>query len=330
VDPEANITAWYAAILAGEPYTLPIDHALIHEAAQHHSPYYLLAGAYGFHRLAPAPLLISNGFTDDVFPGDEALRYYNLERKLYPHDPISVFLADVGHQRADNKPADDALLVPRVEAFFNHYVKGVGPKPVLGVTAVTQRCPSTLPSQGPYHAASWQALQTGAVNYTSKPAQTVLSVGGNPLVGKTFDPVFGGLACTTAPSTNEGPGVATYDLPAATGHGYTLLGAPTVTADLKVTGTSSSAYLAERLLDVNPKTKTETLLARAVYRIDPKHPNGRQTFQLHPNAWHFAAGHVARLELLGEDAPYSRPANGVFTISVSNLHLRLPVHGESR
>ncbi|HWA67954.1 MAG TPA: CocE/NonD family hydrolase [Mycobacteriales bacterium] len=326
VDPQANITAWYVAILAGEPYTLPIDHALLRQASEYHSPYYLLGGDYRMRREAPAPLLISNGFTDDVFPADEALRYYNLERRLYPHDPISLFFGDVGHQRADNKPADDAQLQPRVEAFFNHYVKGSAPAPALGVTAMTQSCPVSTKSAGPFHAATWAALHPTAVTYRSASVRTLLSVSGSPLVGKTFDPVFGGLACTTAPSTGQGPGVASYSLPVARGNGYTLLGAPTVTADLTVTGTTSSAYLAERLLDVNPATKTETLVARGLYRIDPKHPDGRQTFQLHPAGWHFAAGHVAKLELLGEDAPYSRPANGVYSVSVSNLELTLPTH----
>ena len=38
----------------------------------------------------------------------------------------------------------------------------------------------------------------------------------------------------------------------------------------------------------------------------------RQVFQLHPNGWHFAAGHVAKLELLGAD---SDPAGlGGFTV----------------
>jgi hypothetical protein len=113
-------------------------------------------------------------------------------------------------------------------------------------------------------------------------------------------------------------------LPAATGAGYTLLGSPAVTADLNVTG--EFAYVASRLLDVDPATNTETLVARGVYRIDPNVPNGRQVFQLHPGAWHFAAGHVPKLELLGQDSPYTRASNGVFSISVSNLSLRLPVH----
>jgi dienelactone hydrolase len=323
-DPQANVTAWYASIDAGEPYTTPLDRELIRQGARFHSPYYLLRGAYGMRREPPAPMLLANGFTDDVFPADEVLRYYNLERSLYPHDPIKLLLADIGHQRADNKPADDALLPPRIKTFFDHYVKGTGPRPALGVTAVTQRCPANLRSEGPYHAKTWKALQPGTVTYRSKARQTVLSTGGNPLVSKAFDPVAGGLACTTAPSTNQGLGIATYRLPAAKGSGYTLLGSPTITANLELTG--KYAYLAGRLLDVNPVTKTEVLVARGVYRLDPDDPNGRQTFQLHPGAWRFANGHIPVLQLLGMDEPYTRPSNFPFSIAVSNLRLRLPTH----
>ncbi len=324
LNPQADLTTWFTALNAGEPYTTAQDKYQLRQIAQFHSPYYLLDGAYGTGREAPAPLLIANGFTDDVFPADEALRYYNLERSLYPSDPIGLFFADIGHQRADNKPADDALLAPRIKAFFDHYVKGTRPQPTLGVTALTQTCPSSVASRGPYHAATWAALHPGEVDFNSKPAQTILSTAGSSTISKAFDPVLGGLACTTAPATDEGAGVATYRLPTAAGSGYTLLGSPTVIADLDVTG--KFAYIAARLLDVDPATNTETLVARGVYRIDPNAPDGLQAFQLHPGAWHFAAGHVAELELLGRDAPYLRPSNGVFSISVSNLQLRLPVH----
>ena len=95
-------------------------------------------------------------------------------------------------------------------------------------------------------------------------------------------------------------------------------------ADLNVTG--EYAYVAARLVDVDPETNAKTLVARGVYRPDPDAPDGRQTFQLHPNGWRFAAGHIPQLELLGQDTPYSRPSNGTFSIEVSNLQLRLPVH----
>jgi hypothetical protein len=68
---------------------------------------------------------------------------------------------------------------------------------------------------------------------------------------------------------------------------------------------------------------TQTLIARALYRPTG---SGRVVFQLHANAWHFAAGHIVKLQLQGRDGPYARQSNGSFTITVSKLDLRLPVH----
>ncbi len=327
VDPQADTLTWFANFTRGEPYTTPADKYMVRQWGQFRSAYYLLDGAYGTRRETPAPLLLSNGFTDDIFPVTEDLRYYNYVRAHYPSDPISLFAFDGGHPRGQNKVADDLQLPTRIKAFLDHYVKGTGRQPTLGVTALTQTCPISVPSGGPYHAATWAALHPGEVVYSSKPAQAILSSAGDPAISHAFDPVFAashGASCATAPATDQGAGVASYRLPAATGSGYTLLGSPTVIADLHVTG--KFAYIAARLLDVNPATNTETLVARGVYRIDPKAPDGLQVFQLNANGWHFAAGHVAKLELLGQDAPYARPSNGVFSISVSQLQLRLPVH----
>jgi hypothetical protein len=323
-DPDADVVNWFAHVSAGEPYDPVEDRRISEQFARFRSPYYLLAGAYGFDQVMPAPLFLANGFTDDVFPVDEVLRYHDLARSLYPSTPIAVLLFDVGHQRANSKPADITLLRTGIREFFDHYVKGTGPQPTLGVTALTQTCPNTTASGGPYVADTWAALHPGDVNYSDGATRTILSAGGDPAVAAAFDPVSGGLACTTAPAADEGSGVATYELPTVTGAGYTLLGAPTVTADLNVTG--EFAYVAARLLDVDPAANTKTLVARGLYRIDPDAPNGRQTFQLHANGWDFASGHIPRLELLGRDAPYARPSNGTFSIAVSNLELRLPVH----
>jgi ABC-2 type transport system ATP-binding protein len=327
VNPQADTMTWFANFTRGEPYNTAVDKYMVTQWARYRSAYYLLDGAYGTRREAPAPLLFANGFTDDIFPVGENLRYYNFVRSHYPSEPIALFAFDGGHPRGQNKLADDLQLPTRIKAFLDHYVKGTGPQPRMGVTALTQTCPKSSRSGGPYHAATWTALHPGEVDYRSKANQTILSTAGDPTISETFDPVAGqkvGGACAPAPATDQGAGVATYRLPAATGSGYTLLGSPTVIANLKVTG--KYAYIAARLLDVNPATNTETLVARGVYRIDPKAPNGLQVFQLNANGWHFAAGHVAKLELLGQDAPYLRPSNGVFSISVSKLQLRLPVH----
>jgi X-Pro dipeptidyl-peptidase (S15 family) len=330
---DSDIAEWAAALDAGEPYDgESLIESVVQQIAQFHSPYYVLDGAFGAVEEAPPPLMLLNGFTDDLFPVDEALRYYNFERSRYPNDPIALLDFDGGHMRGSNKPADVAYAKARVAAFISYYLTGEGPKPLLGATAMTQTCPSSAPSGGPYWASTWAGLHPGEVDYSSAASQTILSTAGNPAVSATFDPIVSdglsntgtSMACLTAPATPEGPGVATYRLPAATGSGYTLLGAPTVVADLNVTG--EYPYIAERLLDVDPASNTETLVARGDYRLDPDSPDGLQVFQLHPGAWHFAAGHIPELELLGRDAPYLRPSNGAFSITVSDLQLRLPVH----
>jgi X-Pro dipeptidyl-peptidase (S15 family) len=321
-NPQADVTTWYGSLNAGEPYdTNSEDQSIVAQIARYHSAYYLLDGAYGTAKEAPAPLLIANGFTDDLFPVDEAVRYYNLERSLYPSDPIGLFDFDGGHMRGQNKPAELALLTSHIQAFFDHYVKGTGAAPRLGATALTQTCPASAPAGGPFAAPTWSALHPGEVDYSSSAAQTILSGSGSATISAAIDPIAGQGACASVSAADQGAGVATYRLPAATGNGYTLLGAPTVSADLSATGTFP--MIAERLWDVNPTSNTETLVARGVYRITS---SGPQVFQLHPGAWHFAVGHIPKLELLSQDSPYARTSNGKFSISVSALALALPVH----
>lgn len=313
----------FSVATAGEPYNPALTGPMLAEQAKFTSPLYLLAGSYGLPKRQPAPIFFGHGFTDDIFWADQVLLYSNVARTLYPNTPIEVLFGDIGHQRAQSKPADLALMRSRIRAFFDHYVKGSGPKTPLGFTALTQTCPKDAPSGGPYSAPTWATLHPGVVRFSSAAPQTIQSSGGNPAAAAAFDPVMGGLSCTAAPAADEGPGVATYRLPTPTGAGYTLLGSPTVTADLRVSG--DYAYIAARLVDVDPATNTKTLVARGAYRIDPKSPDGRRTFQLSANGWRFAPGHMAQLELLGRDFPFLRASNGVFSIAVSNLELKLPV-----
>jgi hypothetical protein len=111
----------------------------------------------------------------------------------------------------------------------------------------------------------------------------------------------------------------------------TLLGAPTVQASLQVTDDSSQApyvtgpaggtQLDARLWDVAPNGSA-LLLTRLLYR--PR-VAGPQKFQLHPIGYRVPAGHHLALELRGSDAPYGRPSNEPFVITVGALHLTLPV-----
>jgi predicted acyl esterase len=310
-DPGADLTGWYALINAGEPYdSNPLANSLVDEIAAHHSSYYI------DHSQPPAPLLIQNGWNDDLFPVDEAVRFYNRTRAQYPGDPISLFLMDDGHARSQNKPADEALFLQRLNAWFDHYLKGAGATPASTAEALTTTCGG--PSEGPFQAGSWQDLSPGEIRFGGVTAQTVLPAAGDPSIGTTFDPIAGSGACATASGADQA-GAANYRL-AVPAPGFTLLGSPTVIADLAVTGTDSE--LAARLLDVLPGGK-ERLVARGLLR--PGDGGEGVVFQQHPQGYRFAGGDTVKLELLPADAPYSRPSNTQVPITVSNLELRLPV-----
>jgi hypothetical protein len=264
-------------------------------------------------------LLISNGWTDDLFPADEALRFYNRTKDLYPKAFVGLEFLDYGHQRGQNKPADTAVLAARQRQFFDYYLKGQGDKPFGGVQVLTQTCGT--PSGGPYSADNWKDIAPGEVRYDDQPEQFVVS-GGDPRAGQAFDPITGGGACASA-TDQDFPGTAVYRLPKATGDGYTLVGAATIIANIQ--STSPNNQLAARLLDVAPDG-SETLVSRGLFRPDWNSYGKRQLFQLHPGGWHFAAGHQAKLELLAFDSPYARPSQGQTPVGIAHLELRLPVH----
>jgi predicted acyl esterase len=319
-DAGADLNQWYALTGAGEPYDAnPQTRSVVDEIAFHHSSYYIDESE------APAPLFIANGFTDDLFPGDEAIRFYNRLRAHYPNSPIKLMFGDWGHQRGQNKTADIAVKNAAVDAWFDYYLKGVGSRPANDASALTQTCPSSAKSLGPFTAPTWAALAPGQVRLLSAGSQTILSAGGDPTVNRTVDPIAGGGACATTAS-GDLQGTATYRFPAAAGGGYTLLGSPTIQGNFGVTdatGNPSDAQIAARLWDVAPGGGAQTLVARALYR--PR-GSGLEVFQLHPNGYRFGAGHVAKLELLGNDEPYGRTSNGAFSITATNLDIRLPVN----
>jgi Acetyl xylan esterase (AXE1) len=319
-DPDADVNGWINRLRAGEPYdgdALVAD--MIDELTTHHSSYYIDDSQ------PPAPMLISSGYTDDLFPADEALRYYHRTRDTHPGTPLSLFFGNFGHQRAENRPADADLLRSREDAWLDFYVKGTGSTPFQGVEAQTQTCPDTVPSGGPVSAANWALLAPGEVRFTGKPTKVISPDAGSIEIASTFDPVSSGQDPCRRASGADQAGAASYRLPAAKS-AYTMMGAATVIAD--ISSPTPNSELVARLLDVAPDGQ-ESLVNRAILR--PAVGSARQVFQLHPNGWQFAQGHVPKLELLPRDrgssilASYARPADGQGQIEVSNLELRLPV-----
>jgi acetyl esterase/lipase len=312
VDPDSDVLGWVARADRGEPYEDPEAQALVRGIERFHAAFHIDSS------VPPPPLFIGTGFTDDLFPIDESLRFVERMRRDHPSVPWQLLMGDFGHQRASNKPADRKRLLDSIRAWMDYWLRRQGRRPYLGVTATTQTCPRTAPSAGPFRARTFERLARSAVRYRAPGPQTIASAGGDPQVAAAIDPAAGGGDACATTRTDPSPGTAVYSLQPS--NGWTLLGAPVVSATLAVSG--QAAQIAARLWDVAPDGKSQTLVARGTYR--PFGSGKTETFRLHANGWRFEKGHVPKLELLGADFPYTRPSNGVFTIDVKSLQLRLP------
>jgi fermentation-respiration switch protein FrsA (DUF1100 family) len=313
VDPSADLTTQFAIVNRGEPVG-DDQRGVAEEIFNHHQGFGLPRSAAGV-----APLLIQNGWTDDLFPPPEALRVYNDLRAGDPGANVALQFGDLGHMRGQNKKNADVVLNDQGSAFLDQYVARAGSDaPAPGsVTAFTQTCPKDANAGGPFRAASWPALHPGAVRKSFPGSQTVDSAGGDPQTGSAIDPVTGGGACAQVADKDD-PGTAVYRIPVD--KAFTLLGLPTVQA--KITTQGTGGQLPSRLWDVGPDGK-QTLVSRTSYRLEDNQ-TGPLTFQLYGNGYRFEAGHVAKLELLGRDSPYLRASNGPFSVQVSDLTLELP------
>jgi fermentation-respiration switch protein FrsA (DUF1100 family) len=308
-NPDADLTGDLALVNAGEPASAEAV-ARLHEIYAHHQ-------AYGLPG-SPSPLLIENGWTDDLFPPEHAVRIYNGVRSGHPGATVNLQFGDLGHSRGSNKPTVNQPFNDQGAAFLDYFLRAAGTAPSPGtVTAYTQTCPASAPDGGPYTASSYKHLAKGQVGFGSASTQTVTS-SGDPSASQQFDPIAGTSdACKTI-TPQSAPGTATYT---HTSSGFTLLGLPTVTATINTIG--DFGELDSMLFDVAPNG-SERLISRGAYRLT-NNQTGTVTFQLHGNGYYFPAGDQIKLQLLGRDAPYLRASNNAgFVVGVSNLTVTLP------
>ena len=221
---------------------------------------------YGTALEPPAPLLIANGFTDDLFPVDEALRYYNLDRaRCIRRTRSRSSMATSATSAPTTSLPTSRSCQPRSRAFFDYYLKRVGATPRSASPRRSRPAPRRTVPAVRSRPPTWAGLHPGEVDFSSSAiadrSPRAPATRRSPR-RSTRSPARARAQPSRA--TDQGSGVATYRLPAARGSGYTLLGSPTVIARLAVTGPFPE--LAARLWDVNPDTNTETLVARALYR----------------------------------------------------------------
>jgi pimeloyl-ACP methyl ester carboxylesterase len=303
----ANIRQWKAVTDAGEPET-PAMLRVGRELTGYHS----IAGVSG----VPAPLLVQNGWTDDLFPAPEALRVWRMFRRT-KGALVALQLGDFGHPRGANKDAVEVALNAQGARFLAQHVKGKGRGPKHGeVTAYTQTCPREAPAGGPFRARSWAKLHPKGLRLSASGAQTVTSDGGDPAIATALNPIGGRPPCEPLPAADPaGTAIASKSV----GKPFTLLGMPTVRARVRTSG--RGGFIAARLWDVSGDT--QTLVSRGVYRLEDNQ-RGEVVFQLFGNGWRFAKGHTAKLELLGNDPTFLRTSNFDFSVRVSELRVDLP------
>jgi predicted acyl esterase len=320
-DPEADPNSWYYLQARGEPWGPGFE-----QVANQIYDYHDAAGISSSG--TPAPLLIESGWTDDIFPVEQALRVYNQVRAS--GGDVALMFGDVGHAIASNKQNTALAFGQEATRFFAANLKYEGEPPKNGsVTAYTQTCPKSAPDGGPFAAKEWPKLATGTLTLGSSESKTFTSVGASSTIAKEFDPFeevrkeraegnpyANGNVCKETKSETE-PNTATYTM---TSPGFTMMGLPTITANVVTTG--AYGQIDARLWDVLPSGE-ERLVTRGVYRLT-ENQTGPITFQLHGNGYEFAQGDTVKLELLGRDAPYYRASNFPFSVEVSNLSAVLP------
>lgn len=322
VDPSADLTSWYAAISAGEPYAAnPMVGYALNQLERYRSPFSLPVPP----RALQVPVLDLQGVTDPLFPGIQAIELANRLYQANPHYPLWTLLGDLGHSYAANPHA----LWVRFNTTANDWLTAVlaGRHPDLPrYTAVSVGCLPGQPVQVA-SASSFPGLAGHAWQFSSTATATTSTATPPGPEAAAVDPIVNG----TVPGTTSGcrimpiqtdPGVAAWTFrPPSAG---TLFGAPVVHVTAQLTGTD--AILAARLWDLNPATGQQALITRSVFRLTGPAPGSvhQLAFELWPTAWALSPGHELKLELTQTDGPTWRLDNLPSTLTLSGLRLTVP------
>lgn len=328
------LKAWNAWIVAAEPSnSTPIDRQIVDGFSGYRSIFWQ---DEFWIRTVPTrlPIFLAQGWTDDLFPVDEALRLYSRLKSIDRSYPIALYFGDVGHPRARNKPAEVEFVIGQLLAWLQWYLKGEGTQPPLDVqAAITRPKNVAFTVADVIRVPRYDQLATGSVNYGWSDVQ-LLTFNPTNSSGLTWDPVvmIGSEQLAFFPDDvppDFVPGdVAAYEV--AVPESTLIAGQPTVTMTIhQLSATGFREQINVRLFDIGPNT-TRSLITRGTYTIDtgdPLQPIGTMTVTVptYGNLWLVSAGHVLRLEITNVDSPYIAPSKIPSATEVSAVSLMLPV-----
>src|SRR5918994_1812894 len=217
-----NVPAWNTRIVgAGDPY--PSADPVVAQARRGLTEY--RSAFYQDWEDVPRTAVFSiSGWTDDLFEAIESFRMFERLKAIDPHWPVEVAVADVGHSRAQNRPAQWQRLNAQAWQFLRSNLSGahdqqttVSSQPTLCGTAdddsaqhVTANSPAGL------------AAGELRVAYTRGAALDQTSGADDP-DGPATDAIAGGLVAPGRPSDGCTQSARS---PEQQTTGYTALSAP--------------------------------------------------------------------------------------------------------
>lgn len=335
---QENILAWNDRINGiGDPY--PDGDPVLQQAARGltelRSAYYQDEGWQPQTSGREVAVFSISGWTDDLFEPVESFRMFKYLKRLDPLWPVSVAVADVGHSRAQNKPATWHRLNDQAWQFVQAQING-SHRQQTTVSSEPTIC-AAEPDQPGYTAAdnvtasTPENLSNGTLQITYGGGSHTLS---NPL-GAT-DPNGPATDPTTSDVVEPGESCRTDRGPAVGGYtGYsqplpdhtTYIGLGHIDVPYSIDPPATQAQIDARIWDV-PPSGPAYLITRGTYRIDTLNgydqPSGVLRLPLFGNHWLLAPGHQIRLDLTQVDEPYLRPNNLPSTISYGSPKLLLP------
>jgi pimeloyl-ACP methyl ester carboxylesterase len=304
-DPTADLATWRARANQGEPYDA--------KARAFLEQFRRFKGAFRL-KGAATPLMIQNGWTDPVFPAQDALRLYNRARAGRKGAPVVLQLGDFGHFTGGEAPAQYTRFNDEGVEFLARHVMGTGGGILPGSVGVFgQGCPKGQLGIGPIRANSYGALARGSFRLEFD--RGTLSPHADDQSDVAIDPVSHPNRCTRITARRSEGGVVLT----RRSRGFTMVGLPAVQATVKTTG--RFGQIVARLWDV--AGGKQRIVDYGVYRLTPNQ-KGRIALQLLGNAYPFPKGHRVKLELTGSSEPLFRASNGNFEVELTDVRASIP------
>jgi hypothetical protein len=337
-----SIPAWNARITGtGDPYTDTPPDPVLRQAARGltelRSAYYQNEGWQTQPGKREVAVFSIQGWTDDLFEAVESFRQFKYLKRLDPRWPVSVAVADIGHSRAQNKPATWHRLNNQAFQFLQSNING-SHRQQTTVSSEPTICAAEPDQPGftsAHHitATTPEGLSNGKLSITYNGGDHTLAnpLGAADLNGPATDPILPGDDCRTDRGPANG-GYTGYSQPLPDHSAYVGLGEVDVHYDLMPV--DGQAQLDARVWDVPPSgtdpppQRSAFLITRGTYRIDALNgydsPSGDVRLPLFGNHWLLAPGHRIRLDLTQVDEPFLRPNNLTSSIIYGTPQLVLP------